>query len=114
MPIYEYTCDTCGEITEALQKVSDPPLEKCEKCGGRLTKLISNSTFILKGTGWYVTDYGGKKNGGGGKDKFNAKGDNGNDGAAKSDTAKEIKAEKMPEKPKESDSKKGEKGAGAS
>ena len=63
MPIYEYTCDTCGEITEALQKVSDPPLEKCEKCGGKLTKMISNSTFILKGTGWYATDYAGKSNG---------------------------------------------------
>jgi len=105
MPIYEYTCDTCGEITEALQKVSDPPLEKCEKCGGRLTKMISNSTFILKGTGWYATDYAGKGNGAGGKDKANMKGDNGKDRAAKSDTTKEIKSEKMPEKPKEGNGK---------
>ncbi len=58
MPIYEYECMKCGQVTEAWQKFSDPPLEKCEACGGKVRKLISQSTFHLKGSGWYVTDYG--------------------------------------------------------
>ena len=65
MPIYEYLCEDCGEITEAMQKVSDPPLVTCPKCKGSLKKVISNTSFILKGTGWYATDYAGKGNGSG-------------------------------------------------
>jgi putative FmdB family regulatory protein len=57
MPIYEYECTNCGRITEALQKFSDKPLAVCEHCDGKLQKLISQSTFHLKGSGWYVTDY---------------------------------------------------------
>jgi len=57
MPIYEYECDDCGKIKEALQKFSDKPLETCGACSGRLRKLVSKSSFHLKGTGWYVTDY---------------------------------------------------------
>ena len=57
MPLYEYQCDQCGKVIEALQKFSDDPLTKCEECGGRLEKLISKSSFALKGKGWYVTDY---------------------------------------------------------
>lgn len=60
MPIYEYQCDQCGEVEEALQKISDAPLSQCKKCSGRLHKLISHSAFHLKGTGWYVTDYANK------------------------------------------------------
>lgn len=60
MPIYEYECTKCGEITEVWQKFSDPPITRCEKCSGKVRKLISQSTFHLKGTGWYVTDYGSK------------------------------------------------------
>jgi len=61
MPIYEYQCDSCSEHYEVFQKVTARPLNKCEKCGGRLHKLISQSSFHLKGSGWYVTDYKGKK-----------------------------------------------------
>jgi putative FmdB family regulatory protein len=61
MPIYEYQCDQCGKIQEAIQKFSDRPLTECKHCSGKLNKLISHSTFHLKGTGWYVTDYAGKK-----------------------------------------------------
>ena len=57
MPLYEYECSQCGQIEEALQKFSDKPLKKCRTCSGSLRKLISNSSFHLKGTGWYVTDY---------------------------------------------------------
>jgi len=60
MPIYEYECTKCGKIEEALQKFSDKPLTKCRHCSGKLNKLVSQSTFHLKGSGWYVTDYAAK------------------------------------------------------
>ena len=62
MPIYEYRCEKCGNQFEVIQKFSDEPLKKCSSCKGRLTKLISQTSFQLKGTGWYVTDYA-KKSG---------------------------------------------------
>ena len=60
MPIYEYECTQCGTVHEVLQKFSDKPLAKCKQCSGKLHKLISHTSFHLKGTGWYVTDYAGK------------------------------------------------------
>jgi putative FmdB family regulatory protein len=57
MPIYEYECSRCGHVEEAIQKFSDKPLKKCRHCSGKLHRLISQSSFHLKGTGWYVTDY---------------------------------------------------------
>ncbi len=60
MPIYEYECTKCGNIAEALQKFSDKPLTRCRHCKGKLTKLVSQSTFHLKGSGWYATDYANK------------------------------------------------------
>lgn len=57
MPIYEYQCEKCGNALEALQTFSEKPLSKCPQCSGKLHKLISQSTFHLKGSGWYVTDY---------------------------------------------------------
>jgi len=57
MPIYEYKCKKCGKHYEVWQKITDEPLKVCQECGGELIKLISESSFILKGTGWYVTDY---------------------------------------------------------
>ena len=65
MPIYEYQCTHCGAVVEVLQRMHDKPLKKCESCGGGLEKLISRSSFRLKGSGWYVSDYArkGKKDG---------------------------------------------------
>ena len=60
MPIYEYECTKCGKLEEVYQKFSDKPLTKCKHCSGKLHKLISQSSFHLKGTGWYVTDYANK------------------------------------------------------
>lgn len=65
MPIYEYECTNCGRVEEAFQKISEEPLTTCSHCQGRLHKLISQSSFHLKGSGWYVTDYGGSKSSGG-------------------------------------------------
>ncbi|HSU82074.1 MAG TPA: zinc ribbon domain-containing protein [Thermoanaerobaculia bacterium] len=65
MPIYEYQCLSCGKKTEVLQRMDDAPLAACPTCGGEVKKLISAPSFQLKGSGWYATDYGGKKGGGG-------------------------------------------------
>ena len=62
MPIYEYECNKCGHRFEAIQKVADAPLKKCEKCKGKVERLISSPAIQFKGTGWYVTDYA-KKSG---------------------------------------------------
>jgi len=58
MPIYEYRCKERGHVFEFLQRITDEPLERCIHCGGKVEKLVSRSAFHLKGTGWYVTDYG--------------------------------------------------------
>ena len=62
MPLYEYRCEKCGNISETIQKFSDSPLTTCEVCGGKLERLLSASAIQFKGSGWYVNDYG-KKNG---------------------------------------------------
>ena len=72
MPIYEYRCLDCGRQFELMQKFSDPPAETCPSCSGIVQKLISRSAFHLKGSGWYVTDYG---RNGAAKDKAAGKND---------------------------------------
>jgi putative FmdB family regulatory protein len=57
MPIYEYICEKCGSHIEAIQKVSDAPLKRCQKCRGKLEKIVSRTNFQLKGGGWYLSDY---------------------------------------------------------
>jgi putative FmdB family regulatory protein len=57
VPIYEYQCIKCKNVEEVIQRISDEPKLHCSKCTGDLRKLISQSTFQLKGSGWYVTDY---------------------------------------------------------
>jgi putative FmdB family regulatory protein len=57
MPVYEYKCTECNKQFEIMQKITDDPLNKCGSCGGELKKLITNTSFVLKGSGWYVTDY---------------------------------------------------------
>ncbi len=57
MPIYEYRCHGCGEMLEVIQKFSDVPLKECPECRGELAKLVSNTSFVLKGSGWYADGY---------------------------------------------------------
>ena len=59
MPIYEYQCGKCG-VFEVTQKITDAPLRRCPKCKGKASKLISSTSFQLKGSGWYATDYASK------------------------------------------------------
>jgi len=58
MPIYEYRCRKCGHEIEVIQKISDRPLQRCKECRGKLDKLISRTSFQLKGGGWYAHGYG--------------------------------------------------------
>lgn len=61
MPVYEYKCQKCGLEFEAIQKITEKPLKRCKVCSGKVARLISNSSFVLKGSGWYVTDYARKE-----------------------------------------------------
>lgn len=60
MPIYEYRCGSCGNTIEVIQKFSDRPLRKCPDCAGRLEKLVSRTSFQLRGGGWFAQDYSGR------------------------------------------------------
>ena len=62
MPIYEYRCEDCKKTFEVIQKFSDDPIEKCAHCSGaKVEKLISQSSFVLKGGGWYQDGYSNSK-----------------------------------------------------
>ena len=86
MPFYEYECIKCNHHTEVLQKISDPPITKCEKCNGKMKKLISQSTFHLMGSGWYVTYYASKSGG------FDGKTGSGDSSSTGTESAKETKS----------------------
>jgi len=60
VPIYEYLCDSCHHRFEVKQRISDPPVQSCARCGQAVTKVISASAIMFKGSGWYVTDYSDK------------------------------------------------------
>jgi putative FmdB family regulatory protein len=78
MPIYEYQCERCG-VFEEMQRITDPALAKCPTCRRKVRRLISNTSFQLKGTGWYVTDYA--RGGSGGKKDGEKSSDTSSDGA---------------------------------
>lgn len=82
MPVYEYHCQKCGEF-EVTQRITEKPLAKCPTCKSKVKKLISNTSFQLKGTGWYITDYARKGQNG------DSKGTNG----GKSESKSEAKSE---------------------
>lgn len=86
MPIYEYQCQKCGTF-EVSQRITEKPLGKCPTCKGKVKKLISNTSFQLKGTGWYITDYARKGANG------DAKSDNGSKSTAESKSSTEPKSE---------------------
>lgn len=56
MPIYEYQCAKCG-VFEVTQRITENPLKKCPTCKGKVERIISATSFVLKGSGWYATDY---------------------------------------------------------
>lgn len=92
MPIYEYQCEHCG-VFEEMQRITDPPLARCPTCKRKVRRLISSTSFHLKGSGWYATDYARSGSGNG------AKKDSGESASAggKSDKAADSKpAESKP------------------
>jgi len=91
VPIYEYQCTDCGKCFEHMQKITEEPLSSCAFCSGKVKKLVSNCSFQLKGTGWYVTDYG-KKDGDNGKKEERKK-----EGSSESSTEKSAPKEASPE-----------------
>ena len=100
MPIYEYKCAECG-VFEATQRITEDPLKKCPTCQSKVRKLISNTSFQLKGSGWYVTDYGrGKASNGDKGDKGEGASSEGKDS---SDSASST-GSKTSEKPSSGDS----------
>ena len=91
MPIYEYKCGKCKKRHEIMQKITEKPLTICPSCGGAMTKMISSTSFVLKGSGWYATDYAAK-------DKKERKESTDKkektDATVKKETRKEAKSEK--------------------
>jgi putative FmdB family regulatory protein len=102
VPLYEYKCLKCGRKTEKIENMNGPHLKKCPHCGGKVEALFSAPAIQFKGSGWYVTDYGGKKSSGdSGKDdkpatesKESPKDSAAKESAAKDSGSKEKKAEK--------------------
>ena len=67
MPLYEYQCSKCDHVWELIQRMSDAPPKTCPKCRSRkVGKMMSRTSFVLKGSGWYADGYSGKSNKGGG------------------------------------------------
>jgi putative FmdB family regulatory protein len=117
MPIYEYQCQKCGTI-EVTQRITEKAFIKCPTCKNKVKKLISNTSFHLKGTGWYVTDYARK-----GQTNGDSKSDNGSksassdstsDGSSKPSSSSESKTESKKSEAKTSESKKSESSTGGS
>ena len=104
MPLYEYQCKKCKHKFEKIQKFSDSPVRKCPECGGPVEKLLHAPAVQFKGTGWYVTDYGGKDK----SEKSKPESSSGSD--KKESTAKEdgVKAKDKDSGSKKSESKKSE------
>jgi len=86
MPIYEYRCEKCGDF-ETTQRITDDPLQKCPTCKRKVKRLISNTSFQLKGSGWYITDYARSGSSNGGEKS------SGNGGGSSSESKTESKSE---------------------
>jgi putative FmdB family regulatory protein len=122
VPLYEYQCKKCKHKFEKIQKFSDRPIKKCPQCGSPVEKVMHAPNVQFKGTGWYVTDYGGKsdksKTDGGSekgseKDKSDKAGSEKSssekkDSAAKEDSAKSKDKDKDSSSSKKSESKRSE------
>jgi putative FmdB family regulatory protein len=91
LPLYEYKCVKCGHLFEKIENLSASTRKKCPKCGGKAERQFAAPAIQFKGTGWYVTDYAGKKSAG-------AAGDKSGDGAAGKSSEKpaEKSAESKP------------------
>jgi len=102
MPLYEYHCLKCGKNFDALQKFADPPVKKHEGCGGKTERVLSAPSFQLKGSGWYITDYGKGGNKPGEKAAAEKSEKSENKAGAKTESSTETKSETKSEAKPES------------
>jgi putative FmdB family regulatory protein len=104
VPLYEYQCTKCHRRTEKIEKVDGPHLKKCPHCGGKVEALFSAPAIQFKGSGWYVTDYAGKKSGSpesastGKSDSKDSASDSGKDGAGKESSSKDSSSKETSSK----------------
>ncbi len=94
MPIYEYKCPKCG-VFEAMQRIIEPSLKKCPTCKSKVERQISRGSFILKGSGWYATDYAKKATSGADSSESGTSATNGN-GASSSDSSAKTSSDSKP------------------
>ena len=89
MPLYEYQCQACEQRFERIQKFSDPPVDTCPSCGGKVRKLLSSPAIQFTGSGWYITDYArqGNKDGTGGDKNASGGGETKADTSAKTESS---------------------------
>ncbi|HTR60268.1 MAG TPA: zinc ribbon domain-containing protein [Candidatus Binataceae bacterium] len=90
MPIYEYKCPKCG-VVEVTQRITEAPLKKCPNCKSKVERMISRSSFVLKGTGWYATDYANKGKNNASESSEKASSSNGSSSETKSESKSESK-----------------------
>src|SRR5713101_3461211 len=103
VPLYEYECVKCDRRTEKIENVNGPHLKKCPDCGGRVERMLTAPAIQFKGSGWYVTDYAGKK---GSSAESGAEAGSGNSEKSESkDSGKDSGKENAKESAKESSSK---------
>lgn len=98
MPIYEYKCEN-GHVFDAIQRMTDEPLTKCEECGAPAARVLTPPAIHFKGSGFHNTDYGTKRGGGNGGSEGGSEksGDSGSGGDSKSDSGKsETKSDSKP------------------
>jgi putative FmdB family regulatory protein len=100
VPIYEYKCSKCGKVFEIIQKVSDEPVSRCKLCGGKVDRLISNTSFQLKGSGWYLTDYARKHESSSAQDSEAKAGEKAKPGEKPADSASSTPAKAGKKTPK--------------
>jgi putative FmdB family regulatory protein len=99
VPLYEYQCTKCKRRTEKIENVSGPHLKKCPHCGGKVEQTLTAPAIQFKGSGWYVTDYAGKKSAGSDSaPAAKAESNESKDSAAKASEAKESAAKESKEK----------------
>ena len=103
MPTYEYECAACHRVFEIRQRISEPPLTTCDVCGGAVHRLLSAAPFILKGEGWYVTDYPSES-----RKKAREAEKSSSSSTSDSSSQSEMKSESKPTESKSSESKSSE------
>ena len=113
MPIYEYKCQKCGTF-ETTQKITDKPLARCPTCKSKVKKLISNTSFQLKGTGWYITDYARKGQNGDAKSGNGSKSSSETKSEGSSTNKDQASAESSESKKSESSASKSDKSSASS